>query len=165
MHRTQAFALLSLLLVVVSPCGAQMMDPSEYRSFLKRLDASAAEWREQFEALHIERLNVTYSLGKKLEAQKKIGLTSLTRIHDTIDRQLTKDSLSDDVRLQEYLDMVHTVLGDTVSSLPDNAQTVHWAKAIPSQVEQMSSYESPLRKHVLAYADQLQEKAAKCSRK
>jgi hypothetical protein len=164
MRRTHAFALLSLLLLAAFPCGAQMMGPLEYRRFLKRLDASAAEWREHIEALNIEELNVTFSLGKSIEGPKKTSLVNLALIHQVIDQHSTNDLLSFDVMLEESLGDVSSSVSSILSLLPDNAQAVRWARALPSLDKEINSYQGSLRDHIFAYANQLQEKAAKCSR-
>jgi len=165
MCRTQAFAIYLLLLLAAFPCPAQMMDAREYREFLKRLDASAIGWREQIATLNVEQLNVSFSLGKTIEGEKGVCLRNLKVVHDIIaSGQLSKDRLSDDVRLTESLADLSSMLGDIVGSIPANAQAVHWAATIPSLDREIASYRSPLVKHVVAYADLLQEKAAKCSR-
>jgi hypothetical protein len=164
MHRIQAFALLLVLLFAAFPCSAQMMEAAEYRGFLKRLDASTEEWRKQIAALNVEQLNVTFSRGKTIEGEKNVCLRNLTLVHDLIEKQITKDVLSDDVTLEESLADVSSMLSNIIDNLPENAQAVHWAWAIPSLDREIASYQTPLRKHALAYADMLQEKAAKCSR-
>jgi hypothetical protein len=141
-----------------------MMEAAEYRGFLKRLDASTTEWRNQVAALNIEQLNVTFSQGKTIDGEKDVCLRNLTLVHDLIETQISKDSLRDDMRLTESLADVSSMLGDIVGNLPENAQALHWASAVPSLGREIASYQAPLRRHVLAYADMLQDKAAKCAR-
>lgn len=158
------FALLSFLLFGAIPSSAQMMEAAEYRGFMKRLDTSTAEWRNQVVALNIEKLNVTFSQGKTIEGEKDVCLRNLTLIHELIEKQLSKDGLRDDVRLSESLADVSSMLGDIVGNLPGNIQALRWASAVPSLGKEIASYQRPLREHVLAYADILQERAAKCGK-
>jgi hypothetical protein len=162
--RRQVFGLLSLLLVAALPCCSQMMDPSEYRGFLKRLDASAAEWREHIEKLNVEQLNVTFPIGKRIEESKEICLRNLADLHAVIGGQLTTDMLSQDVSLSESLEDVSEMLGLILSDIPASEQSVQWARQLPSLDKEIASYRRTLRKHISTYANQLQLKAAKCPR-
>jgi hypothetical protein len=156
--------LLSVLLFAALPCPAQLMEVAEYRGFLKRLDASVAEWREQVTALNVDQLNVTFTTGRTIEKEKELCLRNFAAIHDILAKQLAKDRLSDDVRMGESLADASSMLGNIVGNLPENVQAAHWAAAVPSLGREIASYQDPLRKHLLAYAELLQEKAARCSR-
>jgi hypothetical protein len=156
--------LLSVLLFAALPCPAQMMEAAEYRGFLKRLDGSVAEWRERVAALNVDQINVTFTTGRKIEEEKDLCLRHLAAIHDLLAAQLAKDRLSDDMRMGDSLDAVSSMLTDIVGNLPENSQAVHWAVAVPSLGREIASYQEPLRKHALAYAELLQEKAVRCSK-
>src|ERR1700730_1208094 len=90
-------------LFIVLPCSAQMMSPSAYREFLKRLDISVAKWHHQVDSLNVEKLNVTFSIGKTIEHQKDAALQHLGLIHQLISRQLIKDFISNDISMEGSL--------------------------------------------------------------
>lgn len=164
MRRTRVFALLSLLLWAAFPCRAQKMDTSEYKGFLKRLDVSAGEWREHMEKLNVEQLNVSFSIGKRIEKSKELGLQNLADIHAVITKHGDIDLLSEDFDLLESLEDVSEMLGLILNDIPENELGVQWARPLPSLDKEIASYRRPLRSHISSYADQLQLKAAKCSR-
>jgi hypothetical protein len=171
MRRTQAFALLPLLVFLGLPCAAQIMDPSEYKGFLKRLDASAGQWQEQIEKLNVEQLNISFSTGKRIEESKEVGLRNLADIHAVIAKHGDIDFLGEDFDLLESLEDVSEMLGVILSEIPANEQSVQWLRPLPSLEKEIASYRRPLRNHISKYANQLQLKelqlelkAAKCSR-
>jgi len=162
---------LSVLLFAALPCSAQKMETAEYRDFLKRLDAAVTEWQTHVESLKIEDLNVTFSIGKTIEQEKQLCLENIAVARNLIRSQRNNELLSDDVSLNESLSDLSSMLGEILGNIPENAQAVHWARALPSLDKEIHSYQRPLRKHISAYANQLELrvaqlelKVAKCSR-
>ena len=156
-------AFLFVLLISTHSSSAQMMSASQYREFVKGLDTSAAKWERQFESLKIEQLNVSYSVGKAIEQQKGVALQNLELIRQIIyERQLYKDDLSKDIRLEESLDIVMNMLSSIRNIIPDE-QAARWAQALPS-LSEIGEFDVSIRDHALAYADYLQLKAEGCSR-
>jgi hypothetical protein len=156
--------ILIFLFIVVSQGSAQLMAANEYRDYLKRLDAAVARWQVQFEAMNVEKMKVDYSLGKMLERQRDVMAKNLGLIHESIGPQLDRESLSRDIALEGSLTEAEATLGDIMHTLPANEQGVYWGRSLLPIAKEMSDFDPPFRKHVWAYADELQAKAERCSK-
>lgn len=139
------------------------MTPSEYHAFLKRLDSSVVKWQGQVESLNVEKLNVTFVIGKDIEQEKDVALKNLSLVRQIAQQQLIKHTLANDIDLDQSLEDAMNMLAGIVSLLPEDAQAARWGQSIPS-VEEFGAFVVPLRRHVLSYADELQARAEKCSR-
>jgi len=154
---------LLILLLSAIPCVAQM-NVTEYRGFLRQLDTSAASWEGRITSLDIQDLNVTFSVGKAIELQKEGALKHLKFVRRVIAQQLTQERLSSDVSMLMSLEDVNALVSGIHSLLPNTEQAARWGQAIPSLTEEIGNSQLPLEKHTLQYADQLQDKAARCSK-
>lgn len=157
-------AVLFFSLLAGSQCAAQLMEPAEYRAYLKRLDAAVSRWQPQFEAMNVEKMDLGYAVGKTLEMYRDIIRKNLALMHESIGLQFVRESLSQDITLESSLVEVVDDLGNIVNNLPENERGVYWGRSLVPLSKEMREFDPPLRKHVGAYADQLQARAERCSK-
>src|SRR5215472_8111766 len=59
--------LLLLLLISVLQSEGQVLSRTEYSDLLDKIEATAPNWQKSVDSLDIDRLNVSYQLGKTIE--------------------------------------------------------------------------------------------------
>lgn len=156
-------SLACIALMIALPCTAQVLTPSEHRDLLKKLDRCVPDWVQRIELLDIEKLNVSYSVGKNLEQEKDIILQNLSFMRKAIAQQLIQNRLSTDISLESSLEDVMNFSRTLLDSLPETAEAARWSHSVPDPKE-FEPFTIPLMKHILSSADRLQKNAEDCSR-
>ncbi|HEY5177616.1 MAG TPA: hypothetical protein VII95_18840 [Terriglobales bacterium] len=156
--------LLVLALAACLPASAQKMSPAEYQSFLKKLNADVTVWQKVFSALQVEDLPVSYAVGKLIADNKGVALTNLEVMDSLIKSELFKPQLSNQISMAKSLTDIMSSLSDTEGLLPAGAARKNWDDSGMPVLKGVSEYDQLLEKHVFSFADELQERAERCSR-
>lgn len=141
-----------------------MMTPSDYRNYIKRLDGATRRWRAQIEGLDIAKLKTSYESGKQLEQARGVLDQNIQLIRRFMDGQLSDESLSSDIEMQNSIEDADAVTNGLMWLLPDNEQGKDWQRIFADMAKEMTGLDVGIRKHIYLYADQLQTKAEKCSK-
>jgi hypothetical protein len=130
---------------------------------MKGLESATFDWQRRIELLDIDKLNVSYSVGKVMDQNRDMILKNLRLIREVIQRQSVQNKLSRDVILLNSLHDVLASFDAIFDLLPENQEAERWGHEFPN-IKEFGSFQLPLERHILDYSDELQEKAEKCSR-
>lgn len=155
-------AVLSLM-IFGTCCFAQIMNPSEYREYLKRLDVQAEHWQDQIGAINIEKIKVDYSVGKQLAQAQQIASKNIAFVRNSVRLQHSHDSLTNDIQIENSLTDANSMLNVLDDLMPENGEGVYWARTLTPLMKEIGEVDFQLRKHVAAHADLVEAKADKCS--
>ena len=155
--------LLIMLLVLIPSAKAQVMPPSTYQAFLKRMDMSASRWQEPFAALTAADLSVSSSAGGVISGNRELGIGNIGVIHERIRRELLHPRLSNEISIRDALADIISALESIPQFLPDTPRSTRWIEQATPITKDIAAYRGALQTHVSSYADQLQEKAERCS--
>lgn len=153
-----------LWLAVAYPCTAQLMSASQYREYMKGLDAAAGRWQKQIEAIDVGKMNLDYSSGKTVERARGAILQNLKLMRSFIEKQRSMEALSVDILIQDTIGDASEPLSVLEFMLPANQEGLYWQRTLPAINTEMTDLQGQLRKHIDAYADKLQLEAAGCSK-
>jgi hypothetical protein len=158
-----------LLLAVAFPCSAQdLMSNVEYRDYMKGLDTQAIQWKEQIDAIAVEKMRVNYTEGKQIADEQRIVSTNLKLLHEFIGLQLSHESLSSDIQIEDTLGDVSAMLDQLIDTLIDTVPTKEEGAYLTGSLSPVSKeigrLDLRLRKHLAAFADLMEAKADRCSR-
>jgi hypothetical protein len=169
MRTLRLFAIL-LSLATAHPCIAQLMSGSQYRDYMKGLDAAVQRWQTQVDSINVGKMDVDYTTGQHIESFRGSVLRSLKALHVQIGNNVASssskqgESLSVDILIENYLGDISFSLVGLTDALPSNDEGRYWNRNLMSTIEEMSRTQEPLRDHIVAYADKLQLKASICTK-
>jgi hypothetical protein len=153
-----------LWLAAAYPCTAQLMSASQYRDYMKGLDAAAGRWQKQIKAIDVGKMNVNYSSGKTVEDARGAILKNLKLMHSFIEQQHSMEALSVDISIEDTIGDASEPLSVLLDMLPPNQEGLYWQRTLPAINTEMADLQVQLRKHIDAYAKKLQLEAAGCSK-
>ena len=146
------------------PCTAQLMSASQYRDYMKGLDAAAGRWQKQIKAIDVGKMNVNYSSGRTVEHARGAILKNLKLMHSFIEQQHSMEALSVDISIEDTIGDASEPLSVLLDMLPPNQEGLYWQRTLPAINTEMADLQGQLRKHIDAYAKKLQLEAAGCSK-
>ena len=161
--KTSGLCAAILWFAVAHPCTAQLMGASQYRDYMKRLDASAERWQKQIKAIDVEKMSVAYSTGKVIERTRGGILGSLILMRSFIEQQRPMEVLSVDISIENTIGDASSSLGDLQYMLTTNQEGLHLQRTLAAISTEMADLQVQFRKHINAYANNLQVEAAGCS--
>jgi hypothetical protein len=161
--------IVSIVFVLASSASAsaQAMSTTEYQAFLKILDSKLPEWNRSVSYMDVRKLSVPYRQGKVVADAQTMVLKNLEIIHKCVDRETNGHRrLSNEFTLYQSLEDVASGVETMIDNLPDSAEAGRWSgsEGLPLFRDIMLSYVKPLRDNIDAYADELQDRAERCSR-
>jgi hypothetical protein len=140
------------------------MSASQYRDYMKGLDAAADQWQKQIKAIDVDKMNVDYSSGKTIEHARGTVLENLKLMRSFIGKQHSMEALSVDILIEDTIGDASGSLSDLQYLLTTNREEIHWQSALSAIGTEMADLQIQIRKHIDAYADKLQLEAAGCSK-
>jgi hypothetical protein len=140
------------------------MSASQYRDYMKGLDAAAARWQKQIKSVDIGKMKIDYSSGKAVERARGAVLKSLSLMRTLIEQQHSMEALSRDILIQDTIGDASEPLTVLEYMLPANEEGLYWQRTLPAISTEMTDLQDQLRIHIDAYADKLQLEAAGCSK-
>lgn len=157
---------IAFALLIVVPFGrAQIMSPTEYSGFLKRLDADATRWQKHVSTLRVESIPVSYAEGKFIKSTQDDASRNIDEIRRLIGKELVRARLSTEIEIADRLVSafleISNLNGWAFRLAPDS--TEHWRDETTTDSGDLTVYKLDLIKHITATADELQNKAEKCN--
>ena len=154
-----------LTLLILIPFGrAQVMSPSVYTKFLKRLDGEVLHCKTRLNALRVESLPVSYAQGKFTKEQKDSVSKELDRIHGLIGDELARNRMSTEIKIVDGLGSVFTGLV-TLASWADKLSpeaSENWLHGTSRNSADIAIGKIAMVDHLTAKADELQSNTEKC---
>jgi hypothetical protein len=160
----KTIGLWAILACLVAPCYAQMLDAAQYRETLKGLDESGLRWQKQLRSLDVDKLKVTYAVGRNIEKARDTIIKTLVFMHNFVGQQRVGEALSIDISIDNTISDLDSPLDVLIDSLPSDEEGVYWARTLGPMAVELSEFQIPLRKHIDAFANKLQLKAEHCSK-
>ena len=152
-----------VVVVMSGPAKAQVMSKSEYQAFIKRLDVNIPQWERVFKLVNVEDMAVSYAVGKVVAGNQEMALKNLELVHRAIALELVHPRLSNQIQIEGSLTDAASALSEMESLLPTTGSTKRWEDAGVSAMTEIGKYIIPLKVHIEALADELQDRANKCS--
>jgi hypothetical protein len=137
---------------------------------MKGLDAAVQRWQRQVDSINVEKMNIDYSIGQRIESFRESVLRSLRALHAQIGNNIANsnskqgESLSVDILIENYLGDVSFSLVGLTDALPSNDEGSYWNRNLLATIEEMSRAQEPLRDHIVAFADKLELRASTCTK-
>lgn len=155
MSRRNVLLLFSISLLVLSTPSLAQMTKAEYEEYLVKVDAVKEHCNKFARSINLEKLNVSYGMGKQIEIAKQQILDMVNTIGVLEIQIRSKETLADDIKLEETIGDESQSLaalafdfGDSEIANTAMRQSVDFVNLIPS-----------LRKHIWNYADRLEANA------
>jgi hypothetical protein len=148
----------SLLLI---PASAQKMTPREYHNYLAHLDTTVERLRKEVAAIDPEKLEASYTLGKNIDKYKEMLALSFKLVQGFTTASKSIDVLSTDIAIENSLSDELGLLGQLECVLFDSPRGVVTAAALNDREVEITELQIGLRKHITAFADELQQAAFK----
>lgn len=142
----------------------QVVDVAQYRETLKGLDESAQRWQKQVRSLNVDKLKVTYAVGRNMEKARDTILQTLGFMHTLIGQQRVVEALSVDISIENTIGDIESPLNFLMDSLPSDEEGAYWARTLAPMGSELSQFQMPLRKHIDGFANKIQSKAERCSK-
>ena len=150
MFRSFSLTVALLIPAIAFHCSAQVLSSSERQELVTRLKDSSADWQQRLNSLDIDKLNVSFSVGKLIDGHKEVALRELSLMRGVLDRLLLQDNLVAEISVEDSLqNLMSSII--TISDLsPPNAEATRWRENAPS-IKEIGSFSLPLARHILAY--------------
>jgi len=155
MSRLNVLLLFSISLSVLPAPGLAQMTKAEYEEHLVKVDAVKEHCNKLAQSINLEKLSVSYNLGKQIEIAKQQILDMLNTIGVLEIQIRSKETLTNDIKLEETMEDESQSLaalafdfGDSEIANTAMRQSVDFVNVIP-----------PLRKHIWNYANRLEANA------
>lgn len=163
MWKIHTSTIVLLTALAIPSLGQGRMSTTEYREFLASIDSSVTRWQTELDEFQVENLKIDFSNGKTIDDSRTVAVQNLALIRETTQTQRGHEKLSDDVVLEGALKDVETMMMSMANMLMDQKDGSRWAVQFVVLPREIRPMRRRLREHIVAFADQLQTKADKCS--
>jgi hypothetical protein len=114
----KTLALFTLLCAVAQAQSheTRLMTPAEYKEVLHEVELGLPKWEAALKKVDPAKTNVSYSVGKRIEGWKGLGLKEVAWVGQSTDKERVKHTVSGELALQEFLRGVFDMMDNVVQT-------------------------------------------------